>query len=145
MDERDQAEIDAEMEEADFQSATRAAGKRRDLAAIDAAMEANFQRRRAQDKAASKRKRGGRHVGCPLAFVADVCRLTEGRVTLVVALLLYRHTHIRNSGTVTLPRAELAELGISRKSKQRALMALETAGIIRTEKVGRRSVKVTLL
>jgi predicted transcriptional regulator len=48
--------------------------------------------------------------------------------------------------TVTLPGAELAELGVTRPQKYKTLARLEAAGIIRIEKGGAgRTVKVTLL
>ena len=59
----------------------------RDLAAWDAEIEAEFQRVVAATKAAGRKKRGQRLVGCPFAFLADVCRTTEGRAPLVVAML----------------------------------------------------------
>jgi hypothetical protein len=69
----------------------------RDLAEWDAEIEAEFQRVIAADKAAGRKKRGQRMVGASLAFLADVCRLTEGRATLVVAELIYRRTCVSGS------------------------------------------------
>jgi hypothetical protein len=125
-----------EAEEADFARLQR----------WDAEIEAEFRRAVAATKAAGRKKRGYRLVGFPFAFLVDVCRLTEGRAPLVVAALIYRRTHVCDSRTVTLPSAELAELGIDRKLKRNALVRLEAAGLIRIEKVGPgRSVRVTLL
>ena len=100
----------------------------------------------AATKTAGRKKRGPRWVGAPFAFLADVCRSTEGRAPLVVAMLIYRRTCVCKSRTVTLPGVELAELGITRPQKHKALARLEAAGIIRIEK-GRagRTVRVTLL
>jgi len=85
-------------------------------------------------------------VGFPLAFLADVCRLTEGRATLVVAELIYRRTRVCRSPTVTLPGVELAELGIDRSVKRKALAQLAAAGLIRVERaLPGRSAAVTLL
>src|SRR4051812_32484271 len=85
-------------------------------------------------------------VGAPLVFLNDVCRLTEGRATLVVALLIYRRTCICRDRTVTLPGAELTAAGITGEGKGEALAKLATAGIIRLEGVGaRQTAKVTLL
>jgi hypothetical protein len=117
----------------------------RDLDEWDAEIEAEFQHVVRETKAAGQRKRGRRLVAVPLAFLVDVCRLTEGRTTMVVAMLIYRRTHVCRSRTVTLPADELAELGITRRRKNEALLILETAGLIRIEKApAGRSAKVTL-
>jgi len=108
-------------------------GSDRDLAEWDAEIEADFQRVALASKVAGQRKRGRRHVGFPWAFLADVCRLTEGRTALVVAIHIYRRVHVCRSATVTLPAAELAEVGIDRPQKSRALTKLEAAGLIRIE------------
>ena len=92
-----------------------------------------------------KAKRGQRRVGCPLAFLGDVCRLTEGRAPVLVAELIYRRTYVCKSRTVTLPSAELAELGITRQQKARALTKLATVNLIRIEKSAGCSARVTLL
>ena len=86
----------------------------------DAEIEAEFQRVVAATKTAGRKKRGQRLVGFPFAFLADVCRLTEGRATLVVAELIYRRTRVCSSRTVTLPGAELVELGVTRPQKFKA-------------------------
>ena len=84
-------------------------------------------------------------MGGPVAFWIDVCQRTEGRTALVVAMLIYRRTHVCGSQTVTLPAGELAELGIIRQRKTEALVKLEAAGLIRIERMGRgQSAKVTL-
>jgi hypothetical protein len=117
----------------------------RDLDEWDAEIEAEFQRVVAGAKAAGKRKRGRRHVGVPLDFLIDVCRLTGGRSTVLVALCIYRRTCVSRSQTVTLPTADIAELGIDRSLKNKALAKLEAAGLIRLEKVVvGQSAKVTL-
>jgi hypothetical protein len=101
----------------------------------DAEIEAEFQRTVAANKAAGQRKRGRRHVGFPLAFLVDLCRRMPGRsaVPIVVAALIYRRTVVCRSRTVTLPGAELAELGIDRPQKSRALTLLARAGFIQIE------------
>jgi hypothetical protein len=111
----------------------------------DAEIEEDFRRAVAATKAVGQRKRGRRLVAFPLAFLVDVCRLTEGRITLVVAELLYRRTHVCRSQTVTLPGGDLAELGIDRRRKHEALVMLEGAGLVRLERLSAgRSAKVTL-
>ena len=90
-------------------------------------------------------KRRHRLVAFPLAFLVDVCRLTEGRTAVVVAMLIHRRTHVCRSQTVTLPAGELAELGITRQRKAEALTKLEAAGLIRIERMAAgRAAKVTL-
>jgi hypothetical protein len=95
---------------------------------------------------AVKIKRDRRIVGYPWAYLVDVCRRTRGQAPLAVAAFIYRRTHVCKSQTVTLPSAELAELGIDRSKKRRALAQLAGAGVIRIEEntPGRTS-KVTLL
>src|SRR5262249_58759879 len=100
----------------------------------------------AATKRAGQRKRNREHIGCPLGFLADVCRLTEGRTTLVVALSIYRRTIIKKSKTVTLPTSELVDLGIDRHRKREGLAKLEAAGgLIRIKRKGvGRAAKITL-
>jgi len=117
----------------------------RDLAEWDAEIEAEFQRAVAATKRAGRLKRGRKLVAFPLAFSVDVCRRTEGRTALVVAMLIYRRTHVCRSQTVTLPASELAEHGITRRRKNEALATLEAAGLVRLERMAAgRSTKVTL-
>jgi len=91
----------------------------------------------AKTKAEGRAKRGRRLVAFPWAFLVDVCRLTKGQAALATAALVYRRTHVCRSRTVTLPGAELAEIGVDRKEKYKALAILEAAGLIRLEKSGR--------
>ena len=94
---------------------------------------------------ASRRTRNfDKHVGAPLNFVSDVCRLTEGRATLVVALLVYRRTRINGSKTVKLPTSDLAGTEIDRRRKREALIRLERAGLIRVRNSRGRSAAITL-
>jgi hypothetical protein len=116
----------------------------RDLAEWDAEIEAEFQRVVRTSKVAGERERGRRHVGFPWAFLADVCRLTEGRAALVVAIYIYRRTHVCRSLTVTLPARELAEVGIVRQRKHEALTKLQAARLIKVERIAGRTAKVTL-
>ena len=120
----------------------------RDLDEWDAEIEAEFQRVVRETKAAGQRKKGRRHVGFPWAFLVDVCRLVPGRsaVPIAIAALIYRRTIVCRNRTVTLPGAELAELGIDRPQKSRALALLARVGLIRIEqnRPGQ-TAKVTLL
>jgi hypothetical protein len=94
---------------------------------------------------ASARPRAKRWMGAPLEFVAEVCRLTEGRATLVVALYIYRRVHVCGSRTVTLPSGELTELGVVRQYKQMALSKLQRAGLIKVETGRGQTARVTLI
>jgi hypothetical protein len=117
----------------------------RDPAEWDAEIEAEFQRVVAAGKAAGRLKRGRRLVAFPWAFLVAVCQQTEGRTALVVAMYIYRRTHVCRSQTVTLPAGELAELGIDRRDKNKALAKLEAAALIQIERIAAgRSTKVTL-
>ena len=96
---------------------------------------------------AAKVKRGRRFVGFPWAYLVDIRRrLPRQNTSLAVAALIYRRTVICSSRTVTLPNADLAELGVSRSQKSRALALLAGIGLIRIERndPGRTS-RVTLL
>ncbi len=86
-----------------------------------------------------------RLLGAPFEFVAEVCRLTEGRAALVVALYIYRRVMICNNRTVTLPSGELAELGLARRDKQRALARLQQAGLVELVRAKGRTTQVTLI
>ena len=91
-------------------------------------------------------KRSLRLVAFPWAYLVDVCRLTEGQAALALATHIYRRTHVCKSQTVTLPGAELRELGINRELKRTALARLEAVGLIRIEgNAPGRTAKVTLL
>src|SRR5262249_15200572 len=117
----------------------------RDLDEWDAEIEADFRRAVAAGKKAGQRKRGRRLVAFPLAFSANGCPRTAWPAALVVAMLIYRRTHVRRSETVTLPASELAMRGVARNRKAEALAMLEAAKLIRIERTGPgRTVKVTL-
>ncbi len=84
-------------------------------------------------------------LGAPFEFVAAVCRSTKGRAALVVALYIYRRVMICNNRTVTLPSGELAELGLARRDKQRALARLQQAGLVKLVRAKGRTTQVTLI
>ena len=85
------------------------------------------------DAKAVKAERGRRLVGFPWAYLVEVCRRTRGQASLAMAAFIYRRAHVCKSQTVTLPSAELAELGIGRPKKSRALAQLAAVGFIRIE------------
>jgi hypothetical protein len=113
-------------------------GKRIEIVTLDTGIDAKIVK--------IKLKRNRRFVGYPWAYLVDICRQTRGQAPLAVAAFIYRRAHVCKSQTVTLPSAELAELGIDRSKKCRALVQLADAGFIRIEEnaPGRTS-KVTLL
>jgi hypothetical protein len=98
-----------------------------------------------QKPATPGRPRAKRLIGAPFEFVAEVCRLTAGRATLVVALHIYRRVQICDNRTVTLPSGELAELGIVPQYKQTALIKLQRAGLVKVENETGRTARVTLI
>jgi hypothetical protein len=108
-----------------------------ELAAWDAEIEADFQRIvRATRRSSSRQELRGKHIGCPLQFFIDVCQRTKGRTALVVAIYLYRQKVVNRSAIVSFGDAGLAELGISRKYKCKALRDLEAAGIVQLHLLG---------
>ena len=127
-------------------------GNGRDLEKLDAETEAEFQRVVAATKRPRERRRRQRLIGSPWGFLVDVCQLTKGRTALLVALCVYRRMEVcrqradKTDGTFTLSGAELAELGINRRQKNRALSQLQAVGLIRLlPSTAGRSVKVVLL
>ena len=109
----------------------------RDLAEWDAEIEAEYSRFKESWNASGRRKRAVRHVGVPWAYLSDVCRLTEGRAALVLAIYIYRRTIVCHGLTVTLPSEELAELKVTRRLKSKALARLQQVGLIRVENLDR--------
>jgi hypothetical protein len=94
----------------------------------------------------AKTKRAQRIVACPWTYLVDVCRLPEGRATVLVAIYIYRRTVVCKNRTVTLPGRDLAELRIDRERKSRALTELARAGIVQIEdNTPGHTAKVTLL
>jgi hypothetical protein len=76
-----------------------------------------------------------------LARVQPVLRTTD---RLFVVMELYRLCLIHRNRTVTLPNKELKTLGISPRTKQRALLDLEMVGALTVEPRNGRSTRVTL-
>jgi hypothetical protein len=108
----------------------------RDLVEWDAEIEADFQRAVAATKAAGKRKRGGRHMGAPWS-VWVACRERElPWAAVVLAVYIFRRTQIAGCTTVTLQRAELDELKMTRFQRSRMLRLLVEAGLVQRRSVG---------
>ena len=79
-----------------------------------------------------------------MAWLARVLPILRTSDRLAVALLLYRQCLMRRTKTVDLSNIELAELGIGRMTKYRALIALQEAGAITIAARSGRSVRVIL-
>jgi CRP-like cAMP-binding protein len=84
-----------------------------------------------------------RHIGCPLSWFTLVFPVVRGKSELAVALCLYRLRAVQRSRTVTVSNVGLlAELGIDRFAKYRALRRLAEAGIITVKRCGKSSLKI---
>jgi hypothetical protein len=88
-------------------------------------------------------RRPSRHIGCPLTWFKRVFPIVRGKNELAVALFLYRQHAIHRSRTITLSNACLAELGIERHAKYRALRRLAGAGIITLERYNKSAARIT--
>jgi hypothetical protein len=79
-----------------------------------------------------------------LAWLARVRPVLRTADRLLVAQMLYRQCLLRRSRTVKLPNSELKALGISPRTKQRALLDLEMVGALTVETVNGQTAKVAL-
>ena len=77
----------------------------------------------------------------PLLDIATASRL-PGRA-LAVFLAIHHRQAITRNPVVTLPKRLLAELGVTKDGKARALHALEAAGLVRVERRYGRSPTIT--
>ena len=64
---------------------------------------------------------------------------------LAVFLAIHHRTAVTGKSTVTLPKNLLAELGVSRDAKARALHALQKASLITVERVRGRAAQIKLV
>ena len=90
-----------------------------------------------------KRKRDA-FVKVPLWWIEQAACATRSPRMFAAIWLLYLSWEA-NSLTVTLPNARLAERGVDRQAKRRALAYLEKAGLIMVERPPGKSPKVTLV
>jgi hypothetical protein len=91
------------------------------------------------------KRRDGRHIGCPLTWFKAVLPVVRGKNELVVALAIYRLHVVRKSRTIAVSNVSLlAELGISRHTKYRALRRLAAAKIITVAACNGRAIEITL-
>jgi hypothetical protein len=82
------------------------------------------------------------HIGCPLSWFRLVFPVVRGKNELAVALWLYRIRSVRHSRTITVSNGPLAQLGIDRFAKYRALRRLAEAGLIRVKSNNRKALNV---
>jgi hypothetical protein len=99
---------------------------------------------RAADMVGALHRPSRGYITCPLAWLARVRPLIRSTDQLLVLLVLYRRCLTRRSKTVDLPNGELTELGVSRKTKYRALLLLKEAEAITIEARNGHSIRVTL-
>jgi hypothetical protein len=84
-------------------------------------------------------------IGCPLSWFKRVFPVVHGKNELAVALYLYRLSKVCGSRTMVVSNERLlAELGIDRYAKYRALRRLAAAGIIILKHHHKRAIQVTL-
>jgi hypothetical protein len=87
---------------------------------------------------------GKGYVVVSLAWLAGVRPVLRTTDRLLVALVLYRLCLMRRSRRVALPNKELKALGISSRTKQRALLDLEMAGALTIKTGNGQTTMVTL-
>lgn len=86
---------------------------------------------------------GDRHIGCPLRWFMLVFPVVCSKNELAVALHIYRLRSIRRSRTITVANMGLlADLGIDRFTKYRALRRLADAGIIKVKRHNKQALKI---
>ncbi len=86
------------------------------------------------------------HIGCPLSWFKAVFSVVRGKNELAIALYIYRLRVVHRSQTVTVSNASLlAELGIDRYAKYRALRRLANAGIIAVRCRGKLALEISFL
>jgi DNA-binding transcriptional ArsR family regulator len=87
----------------------------------------------------------GKFIAGPIdvSWVVRAKRL--GATALLVGLALWHLKKLRQADTFTVSNLMLQEWGIQPDAKSRALRALERAGLIRVERRGKRSPRVTLV
>ena len=84
-----------------------------------------------------------RHIGCPLAWFKRVFPIVRGKNELAIALYIYRLRAVRRLRTVAVSNAPLlAELGIDRFAKYRALRRLAEAGVITLKRDNKKATKI---
>jgi hypothetical protein len=87
---------------------------------------------------------GPGYITVSLAWLARVRPVVGSADRLIVLMLLYRKCIMKKSNTVSLSNRDLEAMGISRRTKFRALAELEAVGALTVEARNGRSVRVTL-
>jgi hypothetical protein len=102
--------------------------------------------RKAETPSSKRRdeKRRQEFIKTPLCWVDQLAK-THHRATVFVALRLLRLAWQHRDKPVTLSNLGLAEWGVTRSEKQRALAELEAVGLIAVERSKRKAPRVTLL
>jgi hypothetical protein len=85
-----------------------------------------------------------RHIGCPLWWFKLVFPIVHGKNELAVALYIYRLRSVQHRSSVLTITNErlLAELGINRFAKYRALRRLADAKVIAIKQRGNHAVEI---
>jgi DNA-binding transcriptional ArsR family regulator len=87
----------------------------------------------------------GKFIAGPVDVLWVVQASRLGVKALLVGLALWHLKRLRQADTFTVSNLMLQEWGVQPDAKSRALRALERAGLIRVEKRGKRSPRVTLV
>jgi hypothetical protein len=98
------------------------------------------------DATVTKRGRPDQHfIGCPLSWFKRVFPVVHGKNELAIALYLYRLSKVCGSRTMMVSNERLlAELGIDRYAKYRALRRLAEARIITLKHRHKHAIQVTI-
>jgi hypothetical protein len=95
---------------------------------------------------APRRRKDGRHFGCPLDWAKRVRKVLHSLDQVLVAIWLHRRRTIYRKDLFPVPNRELElELGINRKVKYKTLRYLEKAGAIAIVRNGRHAIQVQIL
>ena len=95
-------------------------------------------------KTERRRRLGGAFAICPLAAAAEACKALRTPQMMVWLFLLHK-ARLTSNPVVIVTNGPLAELGIDRKTKYRALINLEKAGLIAVKRGARKAPRVTVL
>ncbi len=77
----------------------------------------------------------------PLSWIQQASRL-PGKA-LHVGIALWHLVGVSKSRTVTLTRSRLSQFGLHHETARRGLLALEKAGLVRVERSGNKSPRIT--
>jgi hypothetical protein len=96
------------------------------------------------DPAPKRRRREGTFVQVPLQWASKALIALNSPKAMVLLYLLYKAWR-EKSNTVTLPNSALADYGVGRKIKYRALREMEVEGLIAVRRAPRKAPVVTLI